>query len=84
MTEFQGHHANSGGREKEEERGEGKERAMTEDLMLFLGLLRRILALIPGTPCRSGLLQIRLPAPSRSNFSRQQAGQLLAIGTDVF
>jgi hypothetical protein len=25
MTEFQGHHANSGGREKEEERGEGRE-----------------------------------------------------------
>jgi len=39
MTEIRGHHANSGGR-WERERGA----AMTEDLMLFLGPLRRILA----------------------------------------
>jgi hypothetical protein len=38
-----------GGKRKRREEEEGGEEAMTEDLMLFLGLLRRILALIPGT-----------------------------------
>jgi hypothetical protein len=39
-----------GGGKRKRREGRGRERAMTEDLMLFLGLLRRILALIPGTP----------------------------------